>query len=526
VSGPVKVLEVDNLCVDRSGVPALQGVSFALDRGASLGIVGSSGSGKTTLALAVMGLLPAPCVTSGSVRIGGVETVGLGDRAMSRVRGMAVSMVFQDPAAALNPVLTVGRQVVEAVLAHQRLRPRAAADRAVELLELAGIPRAEQRVTALPSQLSGGQRQRVAIAIALAHAPDVLIADEPFTDLDTVVAAQVLGALDTARRTTDSALVLITHDLALVAHRVEQVLVMDHGMIVEAGDVASVFDAPKSAMARRLLDSRVSRRTVRARPDGRAGATVLSAQALVKTYPRHDVHAVDGVSLELAEGITLGLVGQSGSGKSTVVRMLVGLLHPTAGEVRFRDRPIASMGRGARTEMLSQVQVVFQDPYRSLDPQMTVARIVAQPLRIHRPRPPQERPARVAEVLAEVGLAPDLATRRPHELSAGERQRVAIARALVLRPAVLLLDEPVSALDAVTQADVIDLLLSLQDRLGLSYLFVSHDLAVVRVMADRVAVMHAGRVVEVGTVGDVFDRPRHPCTRALLDAVSGRSTSS
>jgi peptide/nickel transport system ATP-binding protein len=513
----VSELEVRELAVHRAGAPVLHDVSFTVERGASVGIVGPSGSGKTTLALAVMGLLPASCTASGSVRIAGQETFGLGDRAMSGLRGRLLSMVFQDPATALNPVLPVGRQVAEAVLAHQPLRRRAAVDRTAHLLELAGIPRPEQRLDALPSQLSGGQRQRVAIAIALAHSPAVLIADEPFTDLDTVVAAQILDTLDGARRQTGTALVLITHDLALVADRVEHVVVMDAGTVVEAGEVGPVFTTPASATTRRLLDSQVSCRPARRRT-GPPGRPVVSADGLVKTYSPGDVRAVDGVSLDLEEGRTLGLVGQSGSGKSSVVRMLVGLAEATAGHVRFGDQPLALMGRTALTAMRRRVQVVFQDPYRSLDPQMTVARIIAEPLRIHGQA---DRTARVEEVLGDVGLQPALATRRPHELSAGERQRVAIARALALRPEVLLLDEPVSSLDAVTQAGVLDLLIALQDRFGLTYLFVSHDLGVIRAVADRVAVMWSGEIVEAGPVDDVFDRPRHPYTKELLQASPG-----
>ncbi|MGH9224407.1 MAG: ATP-binding cassette domain-containing protein [Acidimicrobiales bacterium] len=510
----MNVLEVCDLRVDRARVPVLRGVSLTVERGASLGIVGPSGSGKTTLALALLNLLPARCTATGSVRVNGTETVGLGARARSRLLGTAVSMVFQDPAAALNPVLPVGRQVTEAVLAHQGRTGRAAAERTAELLELAGIPRPDQRPAALPSELSGGLRQRVAIAIALAHSPDVLIADEPFTDLDTVVAAQILDVLDTARRKAGSSLVLITHDVALVADRVDQVVVLDGGAVVEAGDVASVFAAPASATTRRLLQSQISRRPVRM-PTAKPGDPVMSARGLVKTYPRRDVRAVDDVSLDLVEGATLGLVGQSGSGKTSLVRMLIGLERPAAGEIRFRQESLASMGRAALATMRSQVQVVFQNPYRSLDPQLTVARIVGEPLRIHRH---PDRPARVRAVLTDVGLDPVLAGRRPHELSAGERQRVAIARALAPRPAVLLLDEPVSSLDAITQSGVLDLLLALQQRLGLTYLFVSHDLGVVRVMADRVAVMCAGEIVETGPVADVFDRPQHPYTQALLRA--------
>jgi peptide/nickel transport system ATP-binding protein len=512
----VSELEVRELAVHRAGAPVLHDVSFTVERGASVGIVGPSGSGKTTLALAIMGLLPASCTASGSVRIAGQETFGLGDRAMSGLRGRVLSMVFQDPATALNPVLPVGRQVAEAVLAHQPLRRRAAVDRAAHLLERAGIPRPEQRLDALPSQLSGGQRQRVAIAIALAHSPAVLIADEPFTDLDTVVAAQILDTLDGARRQTGTALVLITHDLALVADRVEHVVVMDAGTVVEAGEVGPVFTTPASATTRRLLDSQVSRRPARRRT-GPPGRPVVSADGLVKTYSP-GVRAVDGVSLDLEEGRTLGLVGHSGSGKSSVVRMLVGLTEATAGHVRFGDQPLALMGRTALTAVRRRVQVVFQDPYRSLDPQMTVARIIAEPLRIHGQA---DRTGRVEEVLGDVGLQPALATRRPHQLSAGERQRVAIARALALRPEVLVLDEPVSSLDAVTQAGVLDLLIALQDRFGLTYLFVSHDLGVIRAVADRVAVMRSGEIVETGPVDDVFDRPRHPYTKELLQASPG-----
>ena len=518
----MSVLEVSGLRVDRSGVPVLREVSFAVERGASVGIVGPSGCGKTTLALAIMGLLPARCTSSGSVRIGGSEILGLGDRAMSRLRGKAMSMVFQDPAMALNPVLPVGRQVAEAVLAHQALSRTAAWDRAAELLDLAGVPPAEQRLAALPSELSGGLRQRVAIAIALASSPQLLLADEPFTDLDTVVATQILDLLERTRRRAGSALVLITHDLAIIADRVEQVVVMDAGTVVEVGDVGSVLTAPTSGTARRLLDSQLGRRAVRAVRPGRDAATepVLSAHGLVKDFPRRRVRAVDGVSLELGEGTTLGLVGQSGSGKSTLVRMLVGLEAPTGGEVGFRGVPVASMDRVALTAMRRQVQVVFQDPYRTLDPQMTVARIVGEPLRIHRS---PDRRQRAEEALADVGLDPAMAERRPHQLSAGERQRVAIARALALRPAVLLLDEPVSSLDAVTAAAILDLLVGLQDRFGLTYLFVSHDLAVVRAVADRVAVMLEGRIVEAGPGADLFDRPQHPYTKALLAASPHRT---
>jgi ABC-type glutathione transport system ATPase component len=453
------------------------------------------------------------CTVTGSVRVNGVETVGLNDRAMSAVRGTGVAMVFQDPAGALNPVLPIGRQVAEAIRAHQRLSRRMATERTAELLELVGIPRSDQRPAALPSELSGGLRQRVAIAIAVANSPDVLIADEPFTDLDTVVAAQILEVLDAARQQAGSALVLITHDLALVADRVDQVLVMDEGTVVEAGDTASVFATPAAATTSELLQSQISRRPPRA--GAKPGKLVLAATGLVKTYPRRDVDAVNGVSLDLVEGSTLGLVGQSGSGKTSVVRMLIGLERPTAGEIRFRGEPLSSMSRAALTTMRGEVQVVFQNPYRSLDPQLTVDRIVGEPLRIHGH---QDRPARVREALTDVGLDSAMAGRRPHELSAGERQRVAIARALTLRPAVLLLDEPVSSLDAVTQSGVLDLLLGLQQRFGLSYLFVSHDLGVVRVVADRVAVMRHGEIVESGPVGEVFGRARHPYTQALLRA--------
>lgn len=507
------VLEVTDLHVDRAGIAALRGVSFSVDRGGSVGIVGPSGSGKTTLALALMGLLPARCGVAGSVRVGGVETVGLADRAMSRLRGSAISMVFQDPASALNPVLSVGRQVTEAVRAHQRISRREAESRTLQLLESVGIARSEQRLAALPGELSGGLRQRVAIAIALANSPDILLADEPFTDLDTVLATQILDTLDTARRQSGAALVLITHDLDMVADRVDTVVVLDGGMAVEAGEVATVFASPKSATTLRLLDSRVAGRPPRA-PSER-GEPVVSVHDLAKTYPRQNVRAVDGVSFDLPAGSTLGLVGQSGSGKTSLVRMLIGLEHPTAGVIRYRNESLASMNRAAMTAMRRQVQVVFQDPYRSLDPQSTVTRIVGEPLRIHGYPDPAPR---VRDVLGEVGLEPAMAVRRPHELSAGERQRVAIARALALRPEVLLLDEPVSSLDSVTQAGIIDLLLDLQTRFGLTYLFVSHDLGVVRVLADAVAVMRKGVIVEVGAVGEVFERPQHSYTRQLLGA--------
>ncbi|MBB4930131.1 peptide/nickel transport system ATP-binding protein [Lipingzhangella halophila] len=590
-------------------VKAVRGLDYHLERGEILGLVGESGSGKSVSSLAVMGLLPEHARVSGSVLLRGEELLGLDDHAMSAKRGKAISMVFQDPMSALTPVYTIGDQVAEAIRAHDPATGRdKAARRAVELLDLVGIPNPANRYRAFPHEFSGGMRQRVLVAIAIANNPDVLICDEPTTALDVTIQAQVLEVLRTAQRETGAAIVLITHDLGVVAGLVDRMLVMYAGRPVETGSVDQVYRDPRMPYTMGLLGS-VPRlddaepaplipiagnppsltdlpegcsfsprcplvtdacraaepeprpagaeghtaacvRTAEIREHGWSAAdvypapdrpaaphaplarehreTVLRVDGLVKHHPLMKgavfrrrvgtVYAVDGVSFDIAEGETLGLVGESGCGKSSTLMEILRLRAPQSGTVVVLGRESAHTTRRERFAIRRDVQVVFQDPMSSLDPRMQVFDIVAEPLRTHGyPRPDVR--ARVTELLTLVGLDPAHAGRFPQEFSGGQRQRIGIARALALEPRLLVLDEPVSALDVSIQAGVLNLLDRLKTDLGLSYLFVAHDLAVIRHIADRVAVMYLGRIVEVGAAGALFSAPAHPYTQALLSAI-------
>lgn len=643
------ILEVDELSVtfpsDDGPLPAVREVSYQLRQGEALGIVGESGSGKSVTSMAIMGLLPKNARVDGSVQLMGEEILGLPDKAISEVRGKKIAMIFQDPLTSLNPVYTIGFQISEAVLAHNGVGKKRAWERSRELLELVGIPLPEQRLRQYPHELSGGMRQRVVIAIAMANNPDVIIADEPTTALDVTVQAQVLEALQSARRETGAALVLITHDLGVVAGQVERVAVMYGGRIVESGPVEEVFYRPRMPYALGLLGSlprldeeraerlapirgtppslmdlpqgcafaprcpmaqdvchteeptllrtldngdRVSPQPgdsvshvaachfsgelsagVRPQdlfreagpvsgkesadladapsgPDAAAtgavgggaesseqGATgepevLLKAEDLVKNFPIRskgllkrkigEVQAVSGVSLELRERETLALVGESGCGKSTTARLLLNLIRTTSGGISYMGKPLQGLSDKQMRPLRRDLQIVFQDPFASLDPRMTVADIVAEPMLIHRTRNGDAK-KRVKELLELVGLNPEHGSRYPHEFSGGQRQRIGVARALSLNPKVLVLDEPVSALDVSIQAGVINLLEDLQEELGLSYLFVSHDLSVVKHIADRVAVMYLGKIVETATTGQLFEAPSHPYTQALISAI-------
>jgi peptide/nickel transport system ATP-binding protein len=599
------VLDVDDLSV---GFPtadgvirAVRGVSYELRRGEVLGIVGESGSGKSVAALALMGLLPRNAEISGSAMVVGQEMIGAGDIDLSAVRGNRIAMVFQDPLTSLTPVYTVGRQLTEAVLAHHKLSARQAEHRAVELLEIVGIPHPEQRIHAYPHELSGGMRQRVVIAIAMANGPDVIIADEPTTALDVTVQAQVLEALETARIESGAAMVLITHDLGIVAGHADRVAVMYAGKIIEYGSADEVFYAPRMPYTVGLLGSlprlgesggvrltpirgtppsllnlppgcpfearcpmaedicrvtepelrlvrgahaaacHFSERLVDVTPaelfgqvatarDHRPPArdSILSARHMVKHFPVRskgvlkrkvgEMHAVCDVSLDLYAHETLGLVGESGCGKSTIARLLLNLIPATSGVVRVRGKDLQSLSRNQTRSLRRDIQVVFQDPFASLDPRMTAFGLIAEPLRIHG-RYNVTGKEQVRDLLRLVGLNPEHGNRYPHEFSGGERQRISIARALALRPSVLILDEPVSALDVSIRADVINLLEDLQEELELSCLFVSHDLSVVQHIADRLAVMYLGRIVEIGTTDCLFSSATHPYTQALISAI-------
>jgi microcin C transport system ATP-binding protein len=522
------LLEVRDLAVSfdlPSGeVRAVRGVSFDLERGQTLALVGESGSGKTVTALSIVQLLPYPPARHprGSIRLHGQEMVGAPEPVLRAVRGNRVGVIFQEPMTSLNPLHRVERQIGEGLLVHQRLDRAAARARTLELLHLVGLADAERRLDAYPHQLSGGQRQRVMIAVALANEPDLLIADEPTTALDVTIQAQILRLLGDLQRRFGMALLLITHDLAIVQKMADRVLVMTRGEIVEAGATAEVFRAPHHPYTRRLLAARPA-----GRPERDAGTPVLATVAQLRVWfpikagvfrrTVDHVKAVDGLSLAVREGRTLGVVGESGSGKTTLGLALLRLVS-SRGQIVFRGRELQGLRSRALRPLRREMQVVFQDPYGSLSPRLSVGQIVGEGLEAHRLGTRLERRRLVEAALAEVGLEPDAQDRYPHEFSGGQRQRIAIARALVLKPKLIVLDEPTSALDMSVQAQIVDLLRELQARHGLAYLFISHDLQVIRAMSDEIVVLRDGRIVEQGPAAEVLDRPREAYTKALMAA--------
>src|SRR3954452_14829485 len=606
------ILEVRDLRVTFPGsggdVRAVRGINYELRPGEVLGIVGESGSGKSASATAVNGLLPQHAIIEGSVKLEGTELVGLGDAEMARIRGKRIAMVFQDPLSALTPVYTVGDQLAEAVRVHNNVSKEAAIARAVELLKLVGIPHASERVKAFPHEFSGGMRQRVMIAMAIANDPDVIIADEPTTALDVTIQAQVLEVLRTARELTGAAIVMITHDLSVIAGFADRVAVMYAGRIVETGTVDEVFYSPRMPYTMGLLGAIPRADDPGERPlvpiegtppslvslppgcpfaprcplvfdtcrevepalipvgspghrsachlaekieAGGWGPTdvyplpdlpeapiarvpreerevVLEAKALVRHHPLlkgavfkrqvGSVRAVDGISFDVRDGEVLGLVGESGCGKTTTLLEVLELAAPQAGRIVVLGRDVAELSESDRRAMRRNVNIVFQDPLASLDPRLPVSDIVAEPMRAHGMNGDQVG-ARVRELLRLVGLSPAPARRHPPPVSRGQRPRIGIARALALEPELLVLDEPVSALDVSIQAGVINLLEALRARPSLSYLFVAHDLAVVRHIADRIAFMYLGKIVEIGDVTRVYELASHPYTQALLSAI-------
>jgi peptide/nickel transport system ATP-binding protein len=522
------LLEVTDLHVTfPGGVRAVRGLGYAVAPGEVLGIVGESGAGKSAAALAVMGLLPRGARVTGSVRWRGRELLGLPDRRLAAIRGRRIAMVFQPALSALTPVYRVGDQIAEAIAAHGGTTRRAARARAVQLLDLVGIPDAARRAGLFPHQLSGGMRQRVLIAMAVAAEPDVIIADEPTAAVDPTVQAQLLEVLTAV---ADAALVLITHDLGVVARCADRVAVMHAGRAVETGTVDDVFYRPRTPYTVGLLGAarRPATATARAGRGGvPGGPAVLEVDGLVRHYPLVSgtvfrrrvgtVRAVDGIGFDVRAGETVALVGESGCGKTTTVREILRLAAPQRGRVTVLGRDVAGLGAAERTALRRDVQVVFQDPLAALDPRRTVGDSIAEPLRTHG-APAAAVGPRVGELLRLVGLDPGHAARYPRALSAGQRQRVGIARAVALEPRLILLDEPVSALDVSVRTGVIDLLAELQATLGLSYLLVAHDLSLTGRIADRVVVMYLGRIAEIGPVPDVYAAPAHPYTRALLSA--------
>ncbi|MGC2832637.1 MAG: dipeptide ABC transporter ATP-binding protein [Methylocella sp.] len=516
------LLRVGDLRVSYGPASVVKGVSFTLRHGKTAAIVGESGSGKTQTVLAALGLLPRHAVTTGSVMFEDTELLALSRRRLDALLGRRIAMVFQEPMSSLDPLFTVGAQIGAILRLKAGLSGRAAKERAKELLDLADIADPGRRVHAYPHELSGGQRQRVAIAMAIACNPDLLIADEPTTALDVTVAARILELLAKLKQSFGMAMIFISHDLGLVRRIADSVHVMREGEIVEAGSAAAVAANPRSEYTRMLLaamprarahiqkDTPVLLRTQNIGVRFLLRGNVLSAAREIK--------AVDNVSLCLSQGRTLGIVGESGSGKSTLARALLKLV-PASGTVSFDGRDLTQLDRSAMRPLRRSMQLVFQDPYGSLSPRMRVGDIVTEGLRVHEPAiSRKERHARAALALEEVLLDPDLRNRFPHELSGGQRQRVAIARAMILKPRLVVLDEPTSALDRAVQTGILALLEQLQEAHGVTYVFISHDLAVIRAVADEIAVMKDGRIIEQGAAEEIVLRPREAYTRALIAA--------
>jgi peptide/nickel transport system ATP-binding protein len=517
-------------------------LSFDLGRGETLCIAGESGSGKSMTALSLMQLLPKPMarVASGEALLDGRNILALSEREMRHVRGKQIGMIFQEPMTSLNPVLTIGRQLAEAIAAHKSISVSDARAGAKALLDQVQISEATRRLSQYPFELSGGMRQRVMIAMALSQSPQLLIADEPTTALDVTVQSQILALIRKLQAENDISVILITHDMGVVAEMADHVLVMNQGREVESGPLGSIFRAPRADYTKKLLDAvpRLGEMTGTTLPKRVAAAAknidpagmvkpVVEVDNLVVRFdikggvlqrPVRRVHAVEGVSFRLGRGETLSLVGESGCGKSTTGKALLNLV-PWSGDIRISGTPTRGLSRGAMKPVLRDIQMVFQDPYASLDPRMRVGDLVAEPLVIHGLASGAELDDRVEYLFRRVGLSADQMKRYPHEFSGGQRQRICIARALSLSPKVIVADESVAALDVSIQAQVLDLLQDIQNETGISYLFISHDMAVVEQISHRVAVMYMGRFVESGTRAQVFENPRHPYTKRLMEAV-------
>jgi peptide/nickel transport system ATP-binding protein len=563
------LLEISDLRTEirlRQGVVhAVDGVSFDVEPGQTLGIVGESGCGKTMTALSIMNLLPTGgAIAGGSIKLNGTEISALTDEQMRNIRGNEIGMIFQDPLTSLNPTMTVGRQIAEVVSLHREVSKEQAMDRAAEVLDLVGIPRVQERIKEYPHQFSGGMRQRVMIAMALACEPKLLIADEPTTALDVTIQKQILELIDDLRLRLGMSVILVTHDLGVIAGRADRVAVMYAGKIAEITDTGTLFSRPRhpytEALFQALPDkaaeagerlysipgippdlvgpserSQTGRLTgfntskvESALPGPGIGDVLLNVEHLVKDYAvtRGAVlqrrvgwlSAVADVNFTIRSGETFGLVGESGCGKSTMGKLVVGLEHPTSGSINFKGKDLAKSSPREYRRERRDIQLMFQDSYASLDPRMRAGTLLREPLVIQGIGTKDEQRAKVAEMLDKVGLPRNAADRYPHEFSGGQRQRLGFARALMLNPQLIVADEPVSALDVSIQAQVLNMMKELQHDLGLTYLFISHDLGVVRYLSEKIGVMYLGKLVEVGPAEEVYLRPAHPYTRGLLDS--------
>ena len=525
-----QLLSVTDLQIAYGAEPAVSGVSFTVGRGEVVAVVGESGSGKSTTAHAILGLLAGSGhVTGGTVEFEGEQIDSYSDRAWQRIRGARIGLVPQDPTTSLNPVTRIGDQVAEVLRIHGLADRRKARLDAVEVLERAGIDRPEIRARQYPHELSGGMRQRVLIGIALVANPALVIADEPTSALDVTVQRRILDHLDERIAESGAAVLLITHDLGVAADRADRILVMQGGRIVESGRTADILDNPRDEYTKKLLSSAPSLSSGPVvRPVRQDTSPLLTLTGITKHFNvgrGSSITAVNEVSLTVPRGQTVSLVGESGSGKSTTARIVVRLEQADAGTITFDGQDITKVKGSDLRELRRRMQLVYQNPYASLDPKLSVQDIVAEPLRAFKVGGRSQQQSRAAELLDQVALPEQFLSRKPAELSGGQRQRVAIARALALKPDLLVLDEPVSALDVSVQAQILALLDELQRELGLTYLFISHDLAVVRQISDVVGVMQAGRLLEIGTTTEIFDNPRNEYTRTLLEAIPGRDHS-
>ena len=524
-------------------VEAVQGVSLQVAQGKTLAIVGESGSGKSTTAMAVIGLLPENgSVTSGSMQFSGIDLAGLSDRQFHGIRGKRIGLVPQDPMSNLNPVTRIGDQIAETLLINRVATKADVKDKVIDVMTRAGIPNPASRLRAYPHELSGGLRQRVLIAIGLACNPELLIADEPTSALDVTVQRVILDQIDAMTAELGTSVLLITHDLGLAAERASDVVVMHRGRVVEQGPARQILEDPQHPYTQSLVRAAPSVAAVRldagayqspleereetaAEEAEAATENLVELRELTKVYPgkggAEDFYAARNVSLDLPRGSTVAIVGESGSGKTTTARMLLGLIEPTSGSMTFDGKDLAGLSKAERKDFRRRVQPVFQDPYSSLNPMFTIGRIIQEPLDAYKVGSPSSRRARVRELMDQVALPQAMLRRYPSELSGGQRQRVAIARALALEPELIVCDEPVSALDVLVQAQILKLLGELQAERGLSYLFISHDLAVVRLISDYVCVMQNGELVEAATSEEIFTNPRHPYTRKLLASIPG-----
>jgi len=516
------LINIKDLSVSFSGEPAVNRISLHIDKGETVALVGESGSGKSVTALSILQLLPYPQAAhpNGSILIDGEEVIGAGEGILRKIRGAQITMVFQEPMTSLNPLHTIQKQMEEILALHSGITGQEARDRTLELLKLVGLQEAEKRLKAFPHELSGGQRQRVMIAMALANEPDLLIADEPTTALDVTIQAQILSLIKELQAKLGMAVLLITHDLGIVRYMAERVYVMEKGDLVEEGQTKEIFSNPQHPYTQKLIA---------AEPKGNPLVSENEKPVLMETrglnvtfplggWPRKYLVAVDGVSIKVREGHSLGVVGESGSGKTTLGMAMVRLIG-SKGDILFSGRNIQGLRYRAVKPLRKQMQIVFQDPYGSLSPRLTIRQIIEEGLVINMPDMGDvERKQKVADILKEVGLDPDIRERYPHEFSGGQRQRIAIARAMIMNPRFVVLDEPTSSLDMTVQAQIVDLLKNLQKKHDLTYMFISHDLKVVRALCDEIVVMKDGKIIEHGSADQIYMNPRYDYTKELMHA--------